>query len=139
MPVIKLSTTERRQLAYALSELKQAKLPQGKKPQSDKTLIASGKKLITQARCAACHTIPGIETPAQQIVDLSKSTEDWKNSCLAETPDLKKGRPAYRTIDREAVSATASTVTNGTNTKASPRSPARWPNSILHSLDRVKA
>ena len=105
MPVIKLSTTERRQLAYALSELKQAKLPQGKKPQSDKTLIASGKKMITQARCAACHTIPGIETPTQQIVDLSKSTEDWKNSCLAETPDLKKGRPAYRTIDREAVIA----------------------------------
>ncbi len=105
MPVIKLSTAERRQLAYALSELKQAKLPQGKKPSTEKALVATGKKLITQARCAACHTIPGIETPTQQIVDLSKSIENWDHSCLAESPDLAKGRPAYRTIDREAVIA----------------------------------
>jgi len=36
MPVIKLSTTERRQLAYALSALKQSKLPAGKKPSANK-------------------------------------------------------------------------------------------------------
>jgi len=105
MPVIKLDTTERRQLAYALSALKQTPLPAGKKTSADKKLIAEGKKLITQARCAACHTIPGIEKPTQKIVDLSKTVTNWDNSCLAETPDLEKSRPAYRTIDRAAVEA----------------------------------
>lgn len=105
MPVVKLSTDERRQLAYALSALKQAKLPTGKKPTSDKQTIAAGQKLITQARCAACHTIPGIEKPNLQISDLTKPVTNWNNSCLAETPDFKQGRPAYRTIDRDAVKA----------------------------------
>ncbi|WP_339727236.1 c-type cytochrome [uncultured Gimesia sp.] len=105
MPVIKLSTTERRQLSYALSELKQAKLATGKKPSTDKKTIAAGKKLITQARCAACHTIPGIDKPTQKIADLSKAVTNWENSCLAEKTDLKQGRPAYRTIDRDAVKA----------------------------------
>lgn len=105
MPVIKLSTTERRQLAYALSELKQAQLTAGKKPSQEAKQIAAGKNLIMQARCAACHTIPGIAKPTQQIADLSKAVTNWDESCLAETPDLKQGRPAYRTIDREAVKA----------------------------------
>ncbi|QDU07891.1 c-type cytochrome [Gimesia aquarii] len=105
MPVIKLSSTERRQLAYALSELKQTKIPVGKKQTTKKKLIADGKKLIAQARCTACHTIPGIDKPTQTVVDLSKPVQNWDNSCLAETPDLAIGRPAYRTIDREAVEA----------------------------------
>ncbi|MFK7776977.1 MAG: PA14 domain-containing protein, partial [Gimesia sp.] len=105
MPVIKLNTTERRQLAYALSELKQAKIPAGKKPSSNKTRIADGKKLIAKANCAACHTIPGIDKPTQKIVDLSKTVQNWDNSCLAEKPNRKQGRPAYRNIDRSAVKA----------------------------------
>lgn len=105
MPVIKLNSTERRQLAYALSELKAAKIPAGKKLSSDKTQIADGKKLISKANCAACHTIPGIDKPTQKIVDLSKAVQNWDNSCLAEKPDLEKGRPAYRAIDRESVKA----------------------------------
>jgi len=105
MPVIKLSTTERRQLAYALAELKQTKIPAGKHPSTNNSLIADGRKLITQANCSACHTIPGIDKPTQKIVDLSKSVQNWDNSCLADKPNQKQGRPAYRTIDRAAVKA----------------------------------
>ena len=106
MPVFKLSPEERLQLALYLSN-------QGKKPaQSEPEDSANGgqspeagRRLITAARCANCHRIPGIEADGKGIPPLSSGAVESKRSCLQKRPDRAHFRPAYPQADRAAIMA----------------------------------
>lgn len=123
MPVFKLSNVERRQLALYLASDRKASI--GRKPSDgsgqrrvpvaprnqranarrspDVSLVAQGRKLVEQYRCAACHTIPTIKRPAPVAASFDKITP--KNSCVDKTPDRKKHRPAYSGINVKAITA----------------------------------
>lgn len=106
MPVFQLRATERRQLALALSARvdENASTINVSLP-ADQELIATGRRLVEAARCAACHRIPGVELVAAGLPDLSQPVDDWSKSCLATTADRSKNRPAYPSIDRDAIIA----------------------------------
>lgn len=104
MPVFKLNSTERRQLAIALSDDEASKEFKNT-PSPNNALIKQGKKLVESARCAACHSIAKLKPKLTGIPDLSKSIENASDSCLAETPNRKTFRPAYGSIDHESIKA----------------------------------
>jgi len=128
MPVFKLTATERRKIAVYLASLKndqsktsiQRAAPVRKRAPAkdvdgdtrsltvaarDPKMIARGRKLVEQSRCAACHTIPTVKSPPSLPKDLSLRTNTPKNSCLAKTPNPQKHRPAYPHIDTASVTA----------------------------------
>ncbi|MEO2030272.1 MAG: c-type cytochrome [Fuerstiella sp.] len=63
MPVFELSKDERRQLVAVLTKNETSSQP-GISLSTENTdeLIAAGKKLVTAANCAGCHTIPGLKS-----------------------------------------------------------------------------
>ncbi len=105
MPLVKLSDAERRQLAIFLSGQGDKKTDGKSSVNLSRNLAEAGKKLIESARCAACHRIPQVKTAVANLPDLSKPVADWKTSCLSETPDSDKYRPAYRQCKPEECKA----------------------------------
>ncbi len=108
MPMFRLSTEERRQLAATLAadEVEQAVLPQGD-PQR-------GKKLVQQARCASCHKLSGMESPPQvPFRQIAGAGSGGAADCLAGAADPQSGRPAYGLSDdqQQAVRQWLTTVT----------------------------
>ncbi len=104
MPLFKLSSTERRQLARHLATLKTSDFRAGKPPRDAKTLT-QGRQLVKAANCAACHEIPGIKADAKALANLDRPIADWSQSCLQPTPDREKNRPAYKQLDAPAIKA----------------------------------
>ncbi|MBW3542492.1 MAG: c-type cytochrome, partial [Planctomycetes bacterium] len=114
MPIFALNGDERRQLALYLSGLKGDDAAGDDEPprefDAQPDTIARGRQLVEAARCAACHHIPGVEAELTGLPDLSRPVNDWSRSCLAALPspeDHERGRwrPAYASIDREAIQA----------------------------------
>lgn len=100
MPIFKLSATERAQLATALSQWKGSRIPPpvpvptngGPDPR-----IPLGKQLVENARCAACHRIPGIEAP-KPVGDLISLNPEWTNACVQSKAGRASWRPAFPQI-----------------------------------------
>lgn len=103
MPTFKLSPTERGQLAIYLSQ--QATQQEELQTDDSAESIANGKKLLMAARCSSCHAIDGIEATDEFLTDLSELPAKWDNSCLSESPDRKRMRPAFPNVDADAVRA----------------------------------
>ncbi len=101
MPVVKLADAERRQLAIFLSSQVEKKDQGNPTSKPSRKLADAGKKLVEAARCAACHRIPQVENAAAKLPNLSTPIADGKSSCLAETPDRNRDRPAYRQLKPE--------------------------------------
>ncbi|MFP6769939.1 MAG: c-type cytochrome, partial [Planctomycetaceae bacterium] len=108
MPVIAMNDLERSQLVLALASLGG---PFQAKPNiATAAAVKRGEAVVRAAMCARCHRLP-LEKPtvAGRIPDLTGPAKDWQASCLGETVDLKKRRPAYgpalNKADRRAILA----------------------------------
>ncbi len=105
MPVFQLSNNEKRQLALALAK-------PGFKPKDTAQAsarddsVALGKRIVTEANCAACHRIAGLDDAAKSrsLPALTTLNLDG-NSCLGEKTDRAKWRPVFPNLDRDAVTA----------------------------------
>lgn len=87
MPKVELTNNEKRQLAVYLSST-------GTRPEdhSEATDISRGKKLVTEARCANCHTIPGHKPDLTEIPKWKDLSD--KAGCLDR--GLSKTKPSYK-------------------------------------------
>ena len=86
MPVIELSNAERRQLAVYLSSRGSRKTSENATGDAQR-----GKTLMTEARCANCHDIPGHKSNLSEIPVWADLPD--KNGCLDR--DLAKNKPSY--------------------------------------------
>ena len=105
MPVFALEPAEVAQLtAYLVgSNPKLLAAAAGDSARPGDAVVAQGKQLVTAARCAACHKIPGVPAPAAPLPTLAATPRDPAQSCLQDQPDRRTWRPAYAGIDRQAV------------------------------------
>ena len=94
MPVIAMNDLERSQLVLALASLGGPFRAKTNSPTA--AAVKRGEAVVRAAMCARCHRLP-LEnaTAVERIADLSGPARDWRSSCLGETVDLKKRRPAY--------------------------------------------
>ncbi len=99
MPLVKLSATERRQLAVYLSGKPSKTVSFATNKRDPQSKIASGKKLIEAARCSACHRIPQIQPSLAILTDLSKSNGHGKLSCLKQSSNPMSHQPAYMQLN----------------------------------------
>lgn len=75
-------------------------------------VIDQGKKLVADARCAACHRIPGIPAVAQfDLPSLEQLNSQSSNSCLQTEPNRESWRPGFPEKDLEALRAYVSSRT----------------------------
>jgi mono/diheme cytochrome c family protein len=88
MPKVELKNSEKRQLAVYLSST--ATRPETREKAGNAT---HGKKLVSQARCANCHEIPGHKTDLNGIPEWANLTD--KTGCLDRT--LSPTKPSYKT------------------------------------------
>ncbi len=109
MPVFQLSNNEKRQLALALAK---PGLNAEKVSASD-DVVALGKRIVTEANCAACHRIGGLDdgakSPSLPALTMLKLDD---NSCLGEKADRTKWRPVFPNLDRDAVTAYLKSIVN---------------------------
>ena len=107
MPVFQFNDTERMQLVMALSAL--GGPWHGAAVEATPEQVVRGQKLAESAGCVRCHRLPGKPGSGQPAGkrpgDLSQPPGDWAASCLAETPDRIRKRPAYgRMLSKNQVS-----------------------------------
>ena len=109
MPVFQLSNNEKRQLALALA--KPGKVLTQTATNSD--FVAVGRQIVTEANCAACHRIAGLDDAAKapSMPALTTLKLDG-NSCLGEKADRTKWRPVFPNLDRDAVTAYLKSISN---------------------------
>jgi mono/diheme cytochrome c family protein len=105
MPVFQLAADELADLAAFLgqrgtpdrteSELASAAGPD---------LVASGRRLVAELRCGACHALPDAQAVAPVVWRRPAGALDWSRGCLAE-PDRAHARPGYQLdqADRRAL------------------------------------
>lgn len=112
MPLFKLTPTERSQIATALSQLGRTPEMSYERPHYPRNteIVQRGRDLVRQARCFNCHKTPAMEIDTRGLPQLDRPVEDWSKSCLAEHPDLSRGRPAYPQADRVALKAYVETL-----------------------------
>ncbi|HUG91669.1 MAG TPA: PQQ-dependent sugar dehydrogenase [Planctomycetaceae bacterium] len=120
MPVFELSAAERRQLVLYLSSLGRGRESfsadratndgQSPKGAADQTAAENdsrplGRQLVENARCAACHRIPGVDLALAGVPDLSRPAGDWEKSCIGEAAARTSHRPAYAAFNPDDVQA----------------------------------
>lgn len=111
MPVFSLSDAERQQIVATLCE--QAPFPESNSaPQVTDELVRRGRAVIEQARCAACHELPGpvvrfVPLPAERLPAWRERlrTSASAEGCLARQPHSERYRPAFPGVDPAAVAA----------------------------------
>ena len=108
MPVFKLSALQSADLQLFLRSLGPATTASLKSIGSgypDRDLLARGKQLIAEHRCAACHKLPAALTATVKRSVL-RSTSDWESGCL-QTGDAQLRRPGFglANADRQALKA----------------------------------
>jgi len=147
MPVFALKrdskTDEVLQLATYLSQRKKNPVhsqPANSTPDVSSELVSQGRKLVQEARCAACHRIPGITANLEGISRLDKPLASLEtNGCLQSKPDRKRWRPAYPQADRPAIQAYLATRLKQLSPENSQERGARlltWNNCLrCHSRD----
>ncbi len=96
MPVFALANDERRSLALFLAGPQRGD-EASREPENspDAALVASGKKLIETARCAACHRLDGFKADTSAIPTLERPIGDWSKSCSDAAADPNHVRPAF--------------------------------------------
>jgi cbb3-type cytochrome oxidase cytochrome c subunit len=108
MPVFALSNDERRQLVAVLAS-NASPDETGTSLTNDGAVeqIAAGKKLVTAANCAGCHTIPGLKSsPASPLT--ARSAQQDVAHCVRshdkDTPNERQGRrlPFFPVADNTA-------------------------------------
>ena len=105
MPTIRMSSSERRQLAMALSELRGDDNTEGANPKADvidvhdENLVARGRRLVHQSRCAACHRINDVHANVAGLPTLGDHGIDWTKSCVSEPGKTRPGQPLYESVD----------------------------------------
>jgi mono/diheme cytochrome c family protein len=120
MPVFSLSDDERRQMVAALITLSNSVATENEKVAAnepaqlnDEAKIEEGRRLVTAARCSACHSIPTVEPLAKKLLRIPADADlSAESSCVAATavnsePDsppkktgLKKtGQPGFQISD----------------------------------------
>ncbi|MEZ6121991.1 MAG: c-type cytochrome [Planctomycetaceae bacterium] len=98
MPVFDLSRDERRQLVAALAQSggKAVSWSSSAQAISQKERIAEGKRIVIEANCAACHSIPGIDAkpfPQLEANSFGNSSGDCLNPM--DIPNLRS-KPGLR-------------------------------------------
>lgn len=110
MPVFNLNETERKQIVAAL--MGSAKSIHVDNKISKKDVIARGKTLIEESRCAACHEISGVGKPAVVLRGAqNRKREEDARGCLSAKSDLARRQPGYRPDDLVAVTTYLDTAT----------------------------
>lgn len=106
MPLVTLSEKERAQIVLALMTPPKEAPPATKAAErsTDEGLIARGAKLITSARCAQCHEIPGQTLVDPPITSLISKTLNWQKGCL-QAPDRTRNRPGFPQVDGRGIQA----------------------------------
>ena len=113
MPVFQLSNNEKRQLALALAK------PglNSEKVSASNDVVALGKRIVTEANCAACHRIAGLDESAKSpSLPVLTTLKLDGNSCLGEKADRTKWRPVFPNRDRDAVAAYLKSIANAPST-----------------------
>ena len=104
MPLVKLSDKERSQIVLALRELSsQSATPDSPTP-IDRSLASHGWKLIEQARCSACHELPGKPAEFRSVISLTDPKVSWDRGCPL-PPERLKNRPGFSQVDAQALRA----------------------------------
>lgn len=117
MPVFNLNETERKQIVSAMiGSAKSVKVENEKSP-SD--VVARGKKLIEESRCAACHEIPGVEKPAVVLRGARDRKRGEESGCLSAKLNQAKKQPGYRAEDIATVRAYLDSTTQFDHTRNS--------------------
>ena len=126
MPVFTLSEDEQRQIVAALVQTPAVvqKKSDGEETTSDAAAIIRGRDLVTNANCASCHRIAGLETPkAGRLRPLADVKRDQGHSCLAEksqtADDAALRLPRFRLNEIQRVQIRAWLATLNTNLPAS--------------------
>ncbi|MGE3315963.1 MAG: c-type cytochrome, partial [Planctomycetaceae bacterium] len=126
MPVFELSEKERGHLASYLSSLKKA--PErtqvsGGAAESqgadDAALVDAGRKLVADARCAACHRLPQNSVESKTHARPFAANSNWSKSCASEQLNRTGRQPRYHGVDGTAIQAFV-TAHAGTTTPESP-------------------
>ncbi len=107
MPTFTLSDTERKQIVAALmGEAKPIAVENRRSKEVNDDVLARGKKLVEEARCAACHEIAGVGRPAVvQRGARNRKRGGEAVGCLSAKVDHAKKQPGYRPDDLVAVTA----------------------------------
>lgn len=104
MPTFDLTDVERRQITLALLPAKAPEIvPLKKDNTSTDELVARGRQLIQEARCAACHQIPGDVPAFAMVSDKSLGERITRQGCVAEAVDSTKHRPKFATAAAEVL------------------------------------
>ncbi|MDP1795864.1 MAG: c-type cytochrome, partial [Planctomycetaceae bacterium] len=107
MPTFTLTDTERRQIVSALmGETKSISVDNRRSKDVSDDIIARGKRLVEEARCAACHEIPGVGKHAVMLRGARNRKRGGDASgCLSAKADITRKQPGYRRDDLVAVTA----------------------------------
>ncbi len=105
MPTIKLSERERAFIAAELAsrtreEHEAATVQKNEASASDN--VERGRLLVEQARCTACHRIPGQKAHLENVPSLAAGDHDWGQSCLSSL-ERKTHRPVYEKTNADAL------------------------------------
>lgn len=117
MPVFELSRAERRDLGAYLASLGAPARAKGSPPEDEKpnvgdpAVVALGRRLIEEKRCAHCHEMVGIQAAAK--LPRPKTGEAGSSAsigCLGD-PDGTKDRPGFR-LEPDSVKAVLDFLAN---------------------------
>ena len=107
MPQFELKSEEQKQLAVYLSKLTGSSPSAQAEDGSDKVeraVVENGRKLVEEARCAACHTIPGADTPQRLPASIQWRAETG-SGCASKGAERRRLQPRYAINDNDALRA----------------------------------
>ncbi|OYW15913.1 MAG: hypothetical protein B7Z55_14570, partial [Planctomycetales bacterium 12-60-4] len=106
MPTLPLSDAERRQIVAALTKEGPAKIGLvAKSLKVTDELALRGKQLIREARCGACHELPGDIAPFEMAKPQALTAFDLERSCVGGTVDAQRRQPRFPTTATDAIAA----------------------------------
>ena len=109
MPQFSLSPSEAESLAGYLSTLGAQSPPSNASVTATPEDIAAGRELIIQARCAACHQLPGPQLDMVPVAAIQAAALEKSGTCL-DTKLQQPFQPRYPQLDPAAVRAYLTTM-----------------------------
>lgn len=118
MPVFQLAADEVDDLAAFLEQLRTPGTDESDEPATAAPdRVAAGRRLVTELRCGACHTLPEAEAAAPVVWQRPADALDWAHGCLAESA-RPSARPGYNLGPSDRVALQAFVA--GRSPKAAP-------------------